>query len=157
MVGVLCSIALPRLLLAKEIAGAASAIGSMRAINSAEISFAITCGGGYYAPRLTALGQAPPGSNEPFISAGLGAADTVTKSSYVFQLTASPYAGAPPSCNGLGAGETGRGFKAAADPAGPANLRFFGTNANASIYEDTATLFPAMPEYGAPGVGAPLH
>src|SRR5215510_11306998 len=95
LIGVLCSIGLPRLLLAKDMAGAASAIGTMRAINSGEISYAITCGGGYYAPNLTTLGQAPPGSSEPFITGGLGAANTVLKSSYLIQLTAMPYAGAP--------------------------------------------------------------
>src|SRR6185312_6467637 len=75
VIGLLCSIALPRLLLAKQAAGAASAIGSMRAINSAELTYALTCGSGFYAPSLTTLGTAPPGSNEPFIGQGLGASD----------------------------------------------------------------------------------
>ena len=46
IIGLLASIALPRLTLAKSAAGAASAIGSMRAINSAELTFALTCGAG---------------------------------------------------------------------------------------------------------------
>src|ERR1700692_889240 len=61
IIGVLCSIALPRLLLARQAAGAASAIGSMRAINSAQLTFALTCGGGFYAPSLTTLGTLPVG------------------------------------------------------------------------------------------------
>src|SRR5476649_1129253 len=95
IVGLLCSIALPRLLLAKQSAGAASAVGSMRAINSAELTYALTCGAGFYAPTLTTLGTAPPGSREPFIGGGLGSSDTVTKSGYIIQLTATPYSGAP--------------------------------------------------------------
>src|ERR1700730_16633645 len=71
IIGLLCSIALPRLLLAKQAAGSASAIGSMRAINSAQLTYALTCGFGFYAPDLTTLGTAPPGSREPFISADL--------------------------------------------------------------------------------------
>src|SRR6202051_1590073 len=67
MIGLLCSIALPRMLLAKQAAGSASAIGSMRAVNSAQLTYALTCGNGFYAPNLSTLGIAPPGSNEPFI------------------------------------------------------------------------------------------
>ncbi len=44
IIGVLCSIAIPRFILAKQSAGAASAIGSMRVINSSELTYALTCG-----------------------------------------------------------------------------------------------------------------
>jgi len=157
IVGILCAVAMPRLLLAKQIAGTASAIGSLRAINSAELTYALTCGNGFYAPSLTVLGTAPPGSDEPFIGGGLGAAASVTRSGFIIQLSATPYAGAPAACNGLGAGQAGQGFKAAADPAGPGSNRFFATNANAQIFEHTATLFATMPEVGAPGSGQPLR
>ena len=157
IIGVLCSIALPRLLLAKQAAGSASAIGSMRAINSAELTYALTCGNGFYAPNLTTLGTAPPGSNEPFIAAGLGSADVVNKSSYTIQLSATPYPGAPDSCNGLGPGMAGQGFKAGADPGEPANVRFFATNANGAIFEDNASLWATMPETGEPATGHPLR
>src|SRR5437868_5889310 len=157
IIGLLCGIALPRLLLARQTAYSASAIGSMRAINSAQLTYALTCGNGFYAPNLTTLGTPPPGSHEPFISGGLGAADTVTKSGYIIQLAATPYAGAPATCNGLAGGESGQGFKAAADPSEPSNLRFFATNSNGLIYEDTSTLFPTMPEVGGAVPGHPLH
>ena len=150
IVGLLCSIALPRLLLAKQSAGAASAVGSMRAINSAELTYALTCGAGFYAPSLSTLGTAPPGSKEPFIAGGLGSSDTVTKSGYLIQLTATPYAGAPLACNGLAGGLAGQGFIASADPSEPNNPRFFATNANNVIYEYTASLFSVMPEVGPP-------
>src|SRR4051812_50156902 len=65
MIGLLCSIALPRLLLAKQAAGAASAIGSMRTINSGQLTYALTCGNGFYAPNLSTLGRPPGGSSEP--------------------------------------------------------------------------------------------
>jgi type II secretory pathway pseudopilin PulG len=157
IIGLLCSIALPRFLLAKQAAGSASAIGSMRTISSAQLTYALTCGNGFYAPRLTVLGTPPPGSNEPFIAGGLGESDLVTKSGYSIQLTATPYPGSPPTCNGLGPGLAGQGFRAAADPAEPSNSRFFGTNANAIIYEEVTTLFGVMPEVGVPPSGTPLH
>jgi hypothetical protein len=68
-----------------------------------------------------------------------------------------PYPDAPATCNGLGPGESGQGFRAAADPASPFNPRYFGTNANNVIYESTATLFDDMPEIGDPASGHPLR
>jgi hypothetical protein len=153
----LSSIAVPRLLQARQAAGSASAIGSMRAINSSELTYALTCGGGFYAPNLTTLGIPPPGSTEAFISPGLSTSDTVTRSGYAIQLASAVFAGAPATCNGLAAGEAGTGFKAAADPLDPANPRFFATNAGGSIYEDVATLFGAIPEVGDPPSGHALR
>jgi type II secretory pathway pseudopilin PulG len=153
VIGLLCSIAVPRLVMAKQSAGAASAIGSMRAISSAQLSYALTCGSGFYAPTLMTLGTPPPGTREPFVGGGLGASDTVAKSGYVMQMTATPFGAAPASCNGVGAGLSGQGFIAAADPANLVLPRFFGTNANNLIYEHDSTLFSVMPDVGEPTVG----
>jgi type IV pilus assembly protein PilA len=154
IIGVLCSIALPRLLLARQAAGAASAIGSMRAINSAQLTFALTCGGGFYAPSLTRLGTLPLGSRSAFLSPSLTSADTINNSSYTIQMSATAFPGAPGSCNGLGGGAAGAGFKASADPQDTNNnLRYFATNANAMIFEDVSTLSATMPEVGSPPSG----
>ena len=157
IVGVLCSVALPNLFRARQTAGAASAIGSMRAIDSAELTYALTCGAGFYAPNLKTLGTAPPGSTEAFITSSLGAANTVVKSGYQIQVSAAAYDGAPPSCNGLPAGEGGRGFKAAADPTDAENPRHFATNAGNVIYEDAASLWTVVPEAGDPSSGHTLR
>jgi type II secretory pathway pseudopilin PulG len=153
VIGVLCSIALPRLLLARQSAGSASAIASLRVIDSAQLTYALTCGSGFYAPSLSALGTPPPGSTEPFISVGLGGSDTVTKSGYIITMAAASYPGSPSSCNGLGVGLAGQGFSASADPNVLSNIRFFGTNASNVIYEHTASLSAVMPESGPPPVG----
>ena len=152
IIGVLAVIAMPRLLLAKQAAGAASAIGSLRAINSSQLTFALTCGGGFYAPTLTVLGTPPPASSEGYITPALAIANIVTRSGYNIEVQATPYAGAPPSCNGLAAGTAGQAFKAGADPI-DGGLRFFATNANGQIFEDTAPLFASMPESGEPVTG----
>jgi type II secretory pathway pseudopilin PulG len=157
IVGLLCGIALPKLLLARQSANAASAIGSMRSINSGELTYALTCGNGFYSPNLTTLGVAPPGSTEPFLAGGLTGADTVTKSGYLVTLEGTPFAGAPATCNGLGPGEAAQGFRAGADPAEPNNLRYFATNANGTIYEDSATIYAGMPEVGEPLTGHVLR
>jgi len=157
VISVLSLIALPRMLLARQSAGAASAVGSLRTINSAQLTFALTCGGGFYAPNLTTLGRPPAGSREPFIGPSLGAADSVTRSGYVIQVGATPFAGAPGSCNALPLGAAGQAFKAGADPAEPQNQRFFATNANGQIFEHNASIFAAMPEVGEPPVGHVLR
>src|SRR4051812_15966618 len=139
IIGILASIALPRLTLAKSAAGSASAIGSMRAISSGELTYALTCGSGFYAPNLTTLGRAPVGSRAAFISPDLGATNAVSKAGYVVQVGATPHPGSPASCNGLPAGGAAAAFKAGADPAEPTNPRFFATNANGLIYEHTSS------------------
>src|SRR5258706_16157260 len=57
----------PGLLRARQSGNEASAIGSVRAINSAEATYAASCGGGGYAQTLTVLGLAPAGG-VPFLS-----------------------------------------------------------------------------------------
>lgn len=156
MIALLSMIALPRLLLAQQSAGAASAIGSLRAINSGQLVYALTCAAGFYAPRLTVLGQPPPGSRDPFVSYNLGYSDSVTRSNYIVQMTGASYAGAPAACNGMAAGDGAQSFKSAADPSQPGNVRFFGSNANGQIWEHTSTLFGSMPEIGTPLIGFPL-
>lgn len=153
IIGVLSTIALPRMLMARQSAGAASAIGSLRTIHSAQLTFALTCGAGFYAPNLTTLGHAPAGSHEAFISPNLATSNTVTRSGYVIELDASPYPGSPGSCNGLAVGAAAQGWRAYADPTNGENTRFFGTNVNGAIWEHTATLSASIPEIGDPPVG----
>lgn len=157
LIGVLAIIALPRLLLAKQAAGAASAIGSMRAIDSAQLTFALTCGQGFYAPKLTTLGVPPLGSAESFISPNLSTADTITRSGYVIKIQGTPFPTAPASCNGLPLGEAAQAFKASADPNEVENRRYFATNADGQIWEHNATLSVVMPEVGEPPVGHVLQ
>lgn len=157
IMGLLCSIAVPKLLLARQSAGAASAIAALRTVGSSELTFALTCGSGFYAPNLQTLGTAPPGSNEPFISPEMGASNIVQRSGYTFRLEATPFAGAPPSCNGTPGGGSGQGYKAAADPTDPGNLRFFAINSNGWLYEDIVTLWDDMPEVGDSPVGTSIR
>jgi len=153
MMGVLSTIALPRMLLARQSAGAASAIGSLRTIHSAQLTFALTCGAGFYAPNLTTLGRPPVASREAFISPNLATSNVVTRAGYIIEVDGSAFAGAPGSCNGLPAGEAVQGWRAFADPTDSDNKRFFGANVNGSIWEHNATFSTALPEVGEPPVG----
>jgi type II secretory pathway pseudopilin PulG len=149
IIGILSGIAIPRLLVARGAAQSSSAIASMRVISSSQVTFAITCGSGFYAPSLTTLAKPPTGTNDGFVEADLGSADTVIKSAYTIQMAATPFGGAPDTCNALGPGATGQAFKAAADPLdAPNNVRYFAVNAGNSIWEDRSSLWATMPEAG---------
>ena len=158
LLGVISTLAIPGLTRARGSAQASSALATLRVINSAQLSFAIGCGLGFYAPDLPALGMAPAGSTDGFVTSDLSSAVTVIRSGYSFALGGTPLAGAPGSCNGLGAGQTASAYVAIADPLDPGTIpRFFGTNADGSIYEHSATLNGVMPEGGAPAAGTPIQ
>ena len=58
IIGIIAAIAVPGLLRARMSGNEASAIGSLRAINSAESTYASSCAQGNYATTLAALGTA---------------------------------------------------------------------------------------------------
>jgi len=157
IIGILSSIALPRLMTARGAATSASAIGSLRVIGSSQVAFAITCGAGFYAPSLTKLAKPPVGATDGYLKSDLGAADQIVKSGYQFEMTATTYGGAPDTCNALGTGVTGLAFKVRGDPLDVANnSRFFASNASNVIWEDTASLFATMPAAGNAPSGHPI-
>lgn len=156
IIGILSSIALPRLMTARGAATSASAVGSLRVIGSSQVAFAITCGAGFYAPALTKLAKPPAGAADGFLKGDLGAADVMVKSGYEFELNATPFGGAPDTCNGLGTGQTGLAFRVRADPLDPNWTRYFASNANNVIWEDTTSLWATMPEAGDSPVGHPI-
>ena len=157
LIGMLSSLAIPGLMRARGAAQASSALGTMRVVNSAQLSFAITCGLGFYSPDLPTLGVAPPGGLEAFLAPELSSGPTFIKSGYLFSMAGTPLGGAPASCNGLGAGQSAAGYAVVSDPLDPAGTpRFFGSNTDGVIYEDAATLNATMPEVGPPPSGAPI-
>jgi len=156
IISIVSGIALPRLMMVRGNAQAASALGSLRVIGSAQVTFAITCANGFYAPSLTTLATPPPGTADGFIKGDLGSADLQVKSGYQFQVKTTPVALAPNPCNNIGAGRTGLAFKSGADPLDANSTRFFAANAGNVIWEDTASLWAGMPEYGDSPTGHPI-
>lgn len=158
LIGLLASLAIPGLMRARGAAQAASALATIRVVNSGELSFAISCGIGFYAADLPSLGIPPPGSADAYLDDVLTAGPTVMKSGYTISLAGTPMPSAPASCNGLAPGSTAPAYAAVGDPLDPSASvpRFFGTNSDGVIYEHTTTLSAVMPEAGAPPVGAPI-
>jgi type IV pilus assembly protein PilA len=80
IIGIIAAIAVPGLLRARMSGNEASAIGSVRAINSANATYASSCAGGGYATSLVALAKSPAGGTT-FISPDLSTNPTI-KSGY---------------------------------------------------------------------------
>jgi prepilin-type N-terminal cleavage/methylation domain-containing protein len=156
IVGIVAAIAVPGLLRARMSGNEASAIGSLRAINSAQSTFASSCGSGFYAPSLVRLSTPPTvGGGDGFIGTDLST-DPSVKSSYTVSLTAgAAAAGAPASCNGAAAGTVVSTYWVGAAPTAGGGARYFGTNQGGTIYQGTAAL-PAT-QNGAPAGGSPIQ
>ena len=143
IIGIIAAIAVPGLLRARMSGNEASAIGSLRAINSAEASYSSATGGGGYAITLAVLSTSCPGGTQGFISPDL-AADPSTKSGYTVTLadsTASP-ADVTDDCN---TNKSRTGYYATAVPIGigTTGQRAFSTAAHGTIYFDATGAAPA--------------
>src|SRR2546429_2706900 len=86
IIGIIAAIAVPGLLRARMSGNEASAIGSLRAVNSAESTYASSCAGGGYAVKLADLAKTPPSSTSAFISPDL-ALDPDLQSRYTVALS----------------------------------------------------------------------
>ena len=156
IIGIIAAIAVPGLLRARMAGNEASAIGSLRALNSAQSTYAASCGSGFYAPTLVNLSTPPTvGGGDGFIGTDLST-DPSVKSSYTITMTAGAAAvGAPASCNGVAAGTVVSTYFASAAPTAGGGVRFFGTNQGATIYFSTAAV--AVTQNGAPAGANPIQ
>jgi type IV pilus assembly protein PilA len=157
IIGIIAAIAIPGLLRARIAGNESSAIGSMRAVSSAQATFASSCGIGFYAANLILLGTPPTGQTGAFISPDLSTANTVVKSGYSIGMSGTIATGAsvPVPCNGPATGQAAS-FKSWGDPVSAATgNRFFFINTEGAVYEHTATL-SAESEVQRPAVGKPV-
>jgi prepilin-type N-terminal cleavage/methylation domain-containing protein len=85
IIGIIAAIAVPGLLRARMAGNEASAIGSLRSINSAQSTYSSSCGANGYAGSLEDLFLAPTEGQQGFISPDL-ASNGVVKSGYEVNL-----------------------------------------------------------------------
>ena len=167
IIGIIAAIAIPGLLRARMSGNEASAIGSLRAINSSQQAYSSSCANGFYANDLAPLGLPPATGGVPFISPDLGqdgmTPGSVTKSGYDVTLAAGSgddTAGAPNPCNAADTSGLASEFIAYADPVSPgaSGVRYFWTNTLGTVYFDTAgTLSGETDGAAAPGTGTVLQ
>jgi len=134
IIGIIAAIAVPGLLRARMSGNEASAIGSMRAINTSQQNYSQQCNG--YAPVLTELKTAGN-----FLSPDLTTNATVAKSGFNVTMAAGPGASAIPTPP-AGCTATTTNYYASATPLsfGSTGTRSFGTSEQGTIfYSSTAT------------------
>jgi len=142
VIGVVASIAIPGLLRARMAGNEASAIGSLRATNTAQQGYSQLCNG--FATALPMLGTAGIGGTQPFLSPDMTSAVTITKSGYL--ITMAMGVGAlvvTGPC--AGAAMTAYYVTATPETFGATGTRAFASNAAFTIYQDTGGTSPAEP------------
>ena len=141
IIGIIAAIAIPGLLRARMAGNEASAIGSLRAINSGQAAYSSSCAAGGYATTLADLFKAPAGGTG-FISPDLYI-NGVVKSGYTVTLAAGAGSAAvttaASTCNASGAAAVSVYF-AKSDPQtlNGTGTRFFATDTRGTIFQDTA-------------------
>ena len=157
IIGIIAAIAVPGLLRARMAGNEASAIGSLRAINSSNINYMTNClGGNGYATSLANLGAVPTAGGQPFISPDLGVAGTIIKSGYdmVYAAVGTAVTVAGPCVTG----HTGAPrYFASAVPVSPgtSGTRYFGTSEAQTVFQNTSAAITAIDAAGVPTPGAP--
>jgi len=146
IIGIIAAIAIPGLLRARMAGNEASAIGSLRAINSGQAAYSSSCANGGYATTLSDLFLAPTGGTG-FISPDLST-NGVTKSGYVVTLAAgtgsATVTAAAATCNTSTAAAVSTYYASAA----PATLngtgtRSFATGVPGTIFQNFTATAPA--------------
>ena len=139
IIGIIAAIAVPGLLRARMSGNEASAIGSLRAINSAESTFSSSCGGNGYAPTLEVLATPPAAGQAAFISPDLSSTGVI-KSGFVVTLendtSAVTVTTQASTCNN--AADSISSYFAHAEPVtvGSTGQRSFATDTRGTIYFD---------------------
>jgi type IV pilus assembly protein PilA len=163
IIGIIAAIAIPGLLRARMSGNEASAIGSMRAVNSAQSTYSSSCARGNYAQQMADLILPPPASAAGFISPDMDpaanpgiAAGSVLKSGYEVRVGAGtvlvPAVAVANVCNGPGLAAIPSYFGGATPTqVGSTGQRSFGTDQRSTVYQDTTgAVFTAATVAAAP-------
>jgi type IV pilus assembly protein PilA len=157
IIGIIAAIAVPGLLRARMSGNESSAIGSLRAITSAQVSYSAAAGQGGYAVDLEVLGEPCGGGTQGFISPDLVGPNPVLKSGY--EVTLDPAAGAaagPDDCN---ATATTTAYYSTAIPVnvGTTGQRGFATTAAGTVFFNDDGTAPAEADMEPGGGGTPIQ
>src|SRR4029450_10950087 len=142
IIGIIAPIAVPGLLRPRMPGNEASAIGSLRAINSGQASYSSSCAAGGYAISLKDLVKAPANSTQGFISPDLysnGVVKRGSTASLAKETGAVDIGTGATTCN-ASASNPASSYFAKADPvtAGGTDTRYFGTDTRGTIFFSTA-------------------
>ena len=141
IIGIIAAIAIPGLLRARMAGNEASAIGSLRAINTAQQSYSQLCNG--FALTLPGLANVAVVGPIPFLSPDMTAAVLIFKSGYNTTMVATGAAVAAGPC--VGAANTRYYVTSVPTAPGSTGTRGFATNFAETIYQDSAGAAPTEP------------
>jgi type IV pilus assembly protein PilA len=142
LIGILAALTAPYLMAAKSASNEASAISSLRAINSAQAAFLSACGRGAYAPDIADLVA------DDFLNADMG---FNPKSGFNFAMQAG--LNSQPGLVDCAGRPTESAYYATGIPlSGTTGRRAFATSENGTIWQDTSGAAPAQPFTVSPSV-----
>jgi prepilin-type N-terminal cleavage/methylation domain-containing protein len=139
IIGIIAAIAIPGLLRARMSGNEASAIGSLRAINSGQAAYSSSCASGGFARALPDLFKVPTSGGQGFISPDLATTPSV-KSGYSITLAAASVGvdvgSIAATCNAPAAIPTSQ-YWAKADPItlNGTGTRYFATDTRGTIFQ----------------------
>jgi prepilin-type N-terminal cleavage/methylation domain-containing protein len=156
IIGILAAIAVPGLLRARMSGNEASAIGTLRALNSAELAYSVSAAKGAFATQFATLVLPCPGSTIGFIGPDLST-DPSIKSSYTFVLAAALLSSPGAlDCNGR---PTRSAYYSTATPVmgGTTGQRAFASASAGTIFFDHSGVAPTEAQMATGGGGTPLQ
>jgi type IV pilus assembly protein PilA len=134
LLGILAAMVVAHLVRAKNAANEASAIASLRALNSAQMAYSGSCGRNFYSPTVARLVAGE------FASPDMGLS---RKSGFDFALTPGTGVAGGPDCAGQA---TQTRYYASATPASlSTGRRGFATSTGGAIWQDTSGVAPTEP------------
>ena len=151
IIGIIAAIAVPGLLRARMSGNETSAIGGMRAVNTAEVSYSSACGNGAYAILYDTLGNAAS-RRKPGVplrgpeQVDVGATPQKSGYTYTLALALAPLRRARTTATCTPTDVT---FYATAVPTSPASTgnRAFATSQAGAMWQDVAAAGAAAPPY----------
>lgn len=145
IIGILAAIAVPGLIRARMSGNEVATIGSVRAVNTAQVSYSAACGSGAYALLFSTLAVPPPGGNVGFLSQELASAVTPQKSGYTFALAVG--LGGVPGLNDCNGTPTNLAYYLTATPVSFSSTgnRSFATNQGGAIWQNQGPAPPTEP------------
>ncbi len=150
IIAVLLALVVGTLIRARASANEASAVSAMKAVNSAQLAYLVSCGNGSYATTLPRLATPPGGRSQGYLPEEFLAGLTVRRSGY--DITLLPGMGAKPGaladCNGAPT-QTAYYVRAVPTSYRQTGVKAYATNMRTTIFEQEGPTAPAEP-FGPP-------